>query len=647
MKKITINKTNVAWDTEKGICTFNGIPAVSMWVNSTYYHIMNSIVEMVGVERFLYSQQKQGRQSVDDDWVIISEYQNFEEGLKEHSKLAAVGGWGIMSLVEINYESRQAVFRIHNGLEGRSQQSAKVCWGSGIIAGKLAGFCEKLFNCPCWPEQVKFIAKNDDYDEFIITESNKTLEVELDRLLHADKATKGDMAMALKQLEKEIKHRHKAENEAQRLANYDTLTGLTNRRYFNHELSLSIEITVNSKKNSALFFLDLDNFKDINDSLGHIVGDTCLEFISQRLLTIKDLIPNISCLSRIGGDEFTLLISDLPNDIKQAKNISSDIAKQILNVFEKPLKLEEQYFYQSASIGIVIFSNPNDSPDSLLKQADIALYKAKQAGKSQFLFFEEQFQHDANQRLYHINKLQHGLKDKQFLLHYQPILNRNNEIVAYEALLRWWKNDNEVESASQFIEIIEKSSLMIELGKFVFSNACQQLEKWSVHGLPNHFSHISINISPIEFCHSGFIDFITETISQFNIDPTNITLEITENLMLNDFNLVKNRMDALQNLGFHISLDDFGTGYSSLSYLHQLPFSELKIDRSFIQHLTTANKDQLLLRSIIAMSKSQELKIVVEGVETIEQHNLLKKMGCDFFQGYLLGKPSEPKAKIT
>ena len=211
MAKITINQTTVEWDTEKGICTFNGIPAVSMWVNSTYHHIMSSIVDMVGEERFLLSQQKQGRESINDDWVVISQYPNFAEGVREHSKLAAVGGWGVMSLVELDYANKQAIFQIHDGLEGRSQKEGGVCWGSGIIAGKVAGFCEKLFNCHCWPEQTKFIAKGDACDEFLISESNLTIEQEIDRLVHTDQATRADLTIAFKQLEKESKQRIQAQ----------------------------------------------------------------------------------------------------------------------------------------------------------------------------------------------------------------------------------------------------------------------------------------------------------------------------------------------------------------------------------------------------------------------------------------------------
>ncbi len=646
MKKITIDKTTIEWNTNEGICTFNGIPAVSMWVNSTYYHIMNSIVDMVGIDRFLFSQQKQGRESVDDDWVGISQYQSFEEGLKEHSKLAAIGGWGIMSLVELDYASKRALFRIHNGIEGRSQKAANVCWGSGIIAGKLAGFCERLFHCHCWPEQVKFIAKGDDYDEFVITESSRTLEVELDRLLHADKATKTDMAVALKQLEKEIKFRLQAENEAQKLANYDTLTGLTNRRYFNKELASHITTAIDTKYNGALFFIDLDNFKDINDSLGHVKGDACLEIVSKRLIMVENLIPNITSLSRIGGDEFTLLISSLPSDINQARIKSKAFAKLIFDAFDDPIKLGDQYFYQQLSIGIRIFPNHNNNADAILKQADIALYKAKQEGKNQFCFFEHQFQLVADQRLFAINELQHSLVNKHFLLYYQPIFNRNSDLVAYETLVRWKNNRDEIESASQFIETIEKSSLMIELGKFIVTEAFKQLQKWQEYGLPTNFDHISINISPIEFSHPDFVDFVMETIEKYDVSPASIMFEITENLMLRDFNLVKNRMEVLQSLGFRISLDDFGTGYSSLSYLHKLPFSELKIDRSFVQYVTTKKKDKLLLCSIISMAKCLDLKVVIEGIETTEQNVVLKKLGCEFFQGYLLGKPSEPKVTI-
>ncbi len=284
MEKITIDKTTIAWDPEKGICTFNGIPAVSMWVNSTYQHIMSSVVDMVGEERFLLALQKQGRESIADDWKIISQYPSFEQGLNELSRLAAIGGWGVKSLISLDYTNKHAKFHIHNGVEGLSQKAGKVCWGSGLIAGKLAGYCENLFGCKCWPEQIKFIAKGDAFDEFLITESNKSIEREMNRLLHTDQATKADMAVALKQLEKEVTYRITAENKSRKLANFDSLTGLTNRRYFNNELSSYLSIASKSQENGALLFMDLDNFKNINDSLGHEKGDLCLKEVTHRLL---------------------------------------------------------------------------------------------------------------------------------------------------------------------------------------------------------------------------------------------------------------------------------------------------------------------------------------------------------------------------
>ncbi len=339
------------------------------------------------------------------------------------------------------------------------------------------------------------------------------------------------------------------------------------------------------------------------------------------------------------------MLSSLSNNIELAKIEVEAIAKQIFNALDNPIKLGEQYFYQRISIGIRFFLNDKDDPNSILKQADIALYKAKQEGKNRFYFFDQQLQFEADQRLFIINELQHGLNNHQFLLHYQPIFN-NNRLVAYEALLRLRNTNNKIQKSEQFIEIIEKSSLMIELGKYIFNEACQQLKKWQEQGFPKSFDHLSINISPNEFTHPDFTYFVKKTIKKHEVDPAYIMFEISENLMLNDIDLVSNKMKALQKLGLRFSLDDFGTGYSSLSYLRNLPFSELKIDKTFIKNIINDKKDRVLLSAIINMSNSLDLTVVIEGIENIEQKELLIDMGSCFFQGDLLGKAAEPKPTI-
>ena len=639
MQTITMDQTTVKWDLQNGICTFNDMPTASMWLASTFQPMMQSMVDMVGKKRYLLALQKLGRESVKDDWSIISQHQDLKEGIDALSKLSAIGGWGIISIIQMDDKSKEITFRVHNSVEGRVQKEAGICWGSAFLAGKCAGYAEKYFQTNCWAEQIRFIADGEPYDEFVVKASTRSIEKELKKLLRTDEATKEDMAVMLQTLEKEVKVRKKAEKQAKELANIDSLTGLTNRRYFHQKFSRVVHSKYNREgTHGVLCIIDVDDFKSINDSLGHSYGDACLIMVSKRLVEGTQASHGDVSISRIGGDEFAIMLGSLNMPYEEAQEQASQFAKTILAKFETPLTLKDKECHVKISMGMSVFSSVKNSVENIFKEADMALYKAKQRGKNQFSFFEDDFREEVNLKFEIINELKSKMKEKRFLLYYQPIVNKENQLIATEVLARWRNVAGEIVDASDFINLIEVSGHLVPFNQFIIEEACKQLKKWEQKGLSENFRHISINISPVVFMHKDFTSFMMETVKKYAVNPQNIMLEITENNILSDFEFAKNKMEILNDFGIRFSLDDFGTGYSSLSYINKLPFSELKIDSSFIENIT---EDRRLLSAIIAMAQSMKLSVVAEGIEQKEEYELLKEMGCDLFQGYYFSKAGE------
>ncbi len=644
MQTLTIDQTTIKWDLQNGTCTFNDIPVVSMYVESTFQDMMRTIVDMVGVKRYLLALQQQGRQSIKEDWAVISEHEDLKEGVDALSRSNAVAGWGVISVIAIDENRKEITFRVENSVEGRAQKAQGVCWGSALLAGKCAGYGEQYFKTNCWVEQIRFIADGEPYDEFVVKPSTRSIEKELKKLLQTDEATKEDMALLLKELEKEVKVRRKAENQAKELANIDSLTGLTNRRYFYQKFSRVIDSKFNREDtHGVLCIIDVDDFKGINDSLGHSYGDECLIMVSKRLIEGTQISHGDVSISRIGGDEFAIMLGSLNMSYREAQKQASQFAQNILDKFETPLTLKDKECHIKISMGISVFSPAKSSVESIFKEADMALYKAKQRGKNQFSFFEDDFKEEVNLKFEIINELKSKMKEKRFLLYYQPIVNTERQIVSTEVLARWRNVAGEIVEASDFINLIEVSGHLIQFNQFIVEEACKQLKKWEKKGLSSTFSHLSINISPIFFMHKHFTTFMIETIEKYKVNPRHIMLEITENNILSDFEFAKNKMEILNGFGIQFSLDDFGTGYSSLSYINKLPFSELKIDSSFMENIV---EDKRLLSAIIAMAQSMQLSVVAEGIEKEEEFEILKEMGCDLFQGYLFSKAGEALEKI-
>jgi diguanylate cyclase (GGDEF)-like protein len=414
---------------------------------------------------------------------------------------------------------------------------------------------------------------------------------------------------------------------------HDSLTGLANRVCILQQLEAEIE---HKKENNnylfAVLFLDCDRFKIINDSLGHDAGDQVLITIAQRL---KSCIRKEDIAARLGGDEFVILLKNII-DIEQV----SKIAERILTYISKPLFLKNKQLVITTSIGVVISKNEYKNPDGLLRDADITMYHAKQQGKAQYAIFQPIMHKQALERLDIETSLRKGLQNKEFHLYYQPIVClQTSEIIGFEALLRWHHPTQGWMSPGTFIPIAEETGLIIPLGEWVLQEACHQITVWQSHFNFLKPLKISVNISSHQIAQSDFVEQVKTILETTHLKSSQLNLEITETVLMNNIETACFKLQCLQRLGVKISIDDFGTGYSSLNYLQQLPIDVLKIDRSFVARLQSNSSDFQIIEAIIKLGNTLGMKTLAEGIETIEQSTLIKALGVDYGQGFLFSKP--------
>lgn len=642
--EISVSGIQIEWLKEKGTCSFRGLPVAMMWVDSTLSSLMQGVQSMVGLERFNLALQAEGRKGIDEDWKFISQFPTFELGFKDIARTASAAGWGLWELSSIDRTNKICCYRVYNSWEGIYQKHLQVCWGSNMVAGKFSGYTSMIFGTNCWAEQTKFIARGDNYDEFIISASNKTIENEINLLLHTDQATRADMAVALTKLTSEVKQRKLAQKEAYQLAFYDHLTNLPNRRFLADNLTQLLHQAKTNEHYCCALFIDVDDFKNINDSLGHLIGDELLVLIAKRL---SYSIRHTDILARIGGDEFLIVLQNMGSSIVEATSNARLSIEKIFQILKNPFTINDLKHHVSISIGARIFPDLNlPSEVEILKQADIAMYAAKKAGRNTFRFFNSAMEKEVERSILFHHDLKTAIIDEQFTLHYQPKFNSNKQIIGAEALVRWQHPQKGLVSPDDFIPIAEKTGLIRDLGKNIFCQSCQTLKNWVKKGLPQSFDHLSVNISPAQFNDPSFVKHIDQYILQIGIDPSLIMLEITENLLLDDIGNAIRTMNQLRNRGFRFSLDDFGTGFSSLSYLKKLPLDELKIDRSFISDIPNNDDDMTIVTTITSMAIHFNLNVVAEGVENLQQINFLKQIGCFSYQGYYFSKPL-PEAEIN
>jgi len=426
-----------------------------------------------------------------------------------------------------------------------------------------------------------------------------------------------------------------AADQIEHLAFYDSLTGLPNRRLLMDRLDQALTSSTRSGKGGALLFIDLDNFKTLNDTLGHDIGDLLLQHVAQRL---GSCVRECDTVARLGGDEFVVMLEELSEQPLDAAAQTEAVGDKILAALNQPYQLAEHAYFNSPSIGAILFSERHKSIEELLKHADISMYQSKKAGGNTLRFFDPKMQESINARATLEGELRNALTHRQFHLHYQIQMDDFNHPVGTEALIRWIHPERGLVSPLQFIPLAEETGLILPIGHWVLEEACAQLEVWQQAELTRDLV-LAINVSARQFREDDFVDQVHEVIQRHAIRPNRLKLELTESLLLNNIEEMIVTMTALKELGICFSLDDFGTGYSSLQYLKRLPLDQLKIDQSFVRDIVTDSSDQAIVRTIIAMAHSLNLTVIAEGVETQEQYQMLHDNGCTHYQGYLFSKP--------
>lgn len=434
---------------------------------------------------------------------------------------------------------------------------------------------------------------------------------------------------------RDVTERKNAEEAIHKLAYYDGLSDLPNRQLMFDRLQQALVKSVRYKKHVAILFVDFDNFKQINDSVGHEVGDLLLQQISERL---KNSVRDSDTVARLGGDEFIVILEDLDGNADTALNQANSSAQQIKSNLSKSYELDELSYVGTCSIGIALCDEPTFSPAEFLKQADLAMYQAKLAGKNTIRFFAAEMQERVNTRIKVEQDLRNALINEEFEVFYQTQVDVEGNCIGAEGLLRWQHPQQGLVSPMKFIPVAEESGLIVPIGYWVLKQACECLVRWAA--IP-HLSDLvlAINISVVELSQDDWEESVLAIIEDTKIDPSKLKLEVTESVMAFDIDKVIEKLTKLRDRGVCISLDDFGTGYSSLTYLKRLPLNQLKIDKSFVRDILDDPDDKAISETIINLANMMRLNVIAEGVETHEQLNMLKNMGCQSFQGYLFGKP--------
>jgi len=432
----------------------------------------------------------------------------------------------------------------------------------------------------------------------------------------------------------DITERKKAEETINGLAFFDQLTGLPNRTLLLDRLKQSMAASARSGSYGALLFIDLDNFKTLNDTLGHEVGDQLLKQVAQRL---KTCVREGDSVARLGGDEFVVVLAGLGPTHQQAIASIELVANKILAAFNQPYLLDDVAHHSTASIGATLFLDDVATIDALMKQADLAMYKSKSAGRNTLRFFDQDMEAVAMKRAALENDLRAAIKEKQFVLHYQAQVS-DGRLMGSEVLVRWQHPRRGMVSPADFIPLAEETGAILPLGHWVLETACLQLAAWATQPEMEHLT-VAVNVSAHQFRHNGFVDEVLAVLKNTGANPQRLKLELTESLLVANVEEVIEKMFALKAKGVAFSLDDFGTGYSSLSYLKRLPLDQLKIDRSFVRDVLTDPNDASIARTIIALGQNLGLGVIAEGVETEAQRDFLANSGCHAYQGYFFSRP--------
>jgi diguanylate cyclase (GGDEF)-like protein/PAS domain S-box-containing protein len=433
----------------------------------------------------------------------------------------------------------------------------------------------------------------------------------------------------------EISDRKKAEEEIRHLAFYDSLTGLPNRRLLLDRLGQALNTSARHKRKGALLFLDLDNFKVLNDTRGHDMGDRLLQQVAQRLVAC---VRDGDTVARLGGDEFVVMLLELNEGTFAAATQAEHVGEKILESLNQPYVLGDSTYLSTPSIGVTLLGDQKESTDELLKRADLAMYEAKAAGRNTLCFFDAGMQSAISNRVALESDLREALVRQEFLLHYQAQVDVAGHVEGAEVLIRWRHPQRGMVSPTDFIPVAEETGAILPIGTWVLESACRQIALWGANPSAEHLT-ISVNISGRQLMRPDFVITVKQILKDTGANPSRLKLELTESVLVSDVQNTIAKMKDLQSVGVGFSMDDFGTGYSSLAFLKLLPLNQLKIDQGFVRDILVDSNDAAIAKMVIALADSLGLSVIAEGVETLAQKEFLAAQGCHSYQGYLFGKP--------
>jgi diguanylate cyclase (GGDEF)-like protein len=439
----------------------------------------------------------------------------------------------------------------------------------------------------------------------------------------------GDVTYGLRALRTRAEH-WAAEQKLEFLALHDPLTKLPNRLALRERFELALAVARRRQARVAMLFLDLDNFKEINDSLGHEVGDKLLLQVAERL---QACVPHSGIVAREGGDEFLIVLSEI-EDLAAIERSAADILGRI----DQPVQIGDSMLQSTASLGISVFPDDGTDFETLRRNSDAALFHAKDGGRNTYRFFNERMNLDAIARVEMQTRLRSALRNDEFRLHYQPQLRLSDRrIIGMEALIRWRTESGDNIAPADFIPVAEKSGLIIPIGQWVLEEACRQAMEWRQGGLPDLL--VAVNLSVVQFSRCNIVEAVGAALHKSQLPPQLLELEITESVLLHDTDSALRTLHGLKDLGVKLSIDDFGTGYSSLAYLKRLPVDKLKIAHPFVKQLASSRQDAAIVRAIIQLGHTLELEVIAEGVEVEAQLKFLRANGCNLVQGFLVSRP--------
>ena len=432
----------------------------------------------------------------------------------------------------------------------------------------------------------------------------------------------------------DITQKKAAADEIEQLAFYDPLTGLPNRRLLQDRLKLALAASQRRGRQGALLFIDMDNFKTLNDTLGHDMGDLLLQQVAQRL---ESCLREGDTVARLGGDEFVVMLEGLSEHAIEAAAQTELIGHKILTLLNQPYRLVTHAHHSTPSIGATLFNDHEQSVDDLLKQADIAMYQAKASGRNALRFFDPHMQISIDARVAMEADLRQALAENQFSLHYQPQVYHNDRVIGAEVLIRFHHPQRGLVFPADFVPLAEETGLILPIGKWVLETVCAQLKRWEDDVQTRHLQ-LAVNVSAKQFRQADFVDQVIQILRHSAINPERLKLELTETVVIDNIDDTIFKMNTLREIGVHFSMDDFGTGYSSLAYLTQLPLDQLKIDQSFIRNISVKPSDSVIVQTIIGMAQNLGMEVIAEGVETEIKRAFLELHGCPAYQGYLFSK---------